>query len=834
MHLTYLSPLWWLLSLLVLAGGYWFTLVDRPKRLMAASFLLRCLAVVLLVLALCRPGWMKDADDAHVVFLVDVSQSVDPAASRRAVEEVKEAVGQLRGGDSHSLFAAANGVRLRTADELQTELDAWGKGVADDQFRSATRLADAVLSTRLAFPAGKSRRLVLLTDGQETDGSIAGALTTLQRENVDVVWKRLDSLTDPEAAVVAIEPNTPSAFTGEIVRLGVRLAANRDMKATVRIISQGVAVAEKPVTLTARGPNTIDFDVPMTTPGASLWTAEIVPENDRFPMNNQASATVEVKGKSRLLVIHREPKEMRAAARALQEQEFDVDVRGENGVPESMDELLSFGAVVLADVPATALNARQMDLLKRYVQDFGGGLAMLGSENSFGLGGYYKTPVEDVLPLVSRFEKEKEKPSLAMVLVMDKSGSMEGLPIALARQAAKASVELLGPQDQIAVIGFDSEPQIVSDLRRAAEKDAIQANIDTLEAGGGTDMYPAMQQAKQMLDNCAAKVKHMICMTDGQTPDQGFAELTQSLADSGVTVSTVALGEGAAGDLLQSIAEIGRGRFYAATDPNTVPQIFTRETMQASKSAIKEDVYAPIVTTEHAMLAGYADNLPSALGYVMTEAKPATQTVLSVDTGDPLLAIGRFGLGQGLSYTSDLTEKWGGEWLAWDGVGKFWAQVLRSILRRNDAEGMEVRSAIDGSRWNLEILRRDPDGMPVNGVTWDAMAVDENSREFPVTVAERGLGRYLASVPLESHGKLTLRLRDKESNKLKVIHYNRPSPPEYRLSREVPPALASSPAFAPATVRENLQPARTRQGLESWCSLLALASALGSVVLRRI
>jgi len=834
MHLTYLSPLWWLLSLLVLAGGYWFTLVDRPKRLMAASFLLRCLAVVLLVLALCRPGWMKDADDAHVVFLVDVSQSVDPAASRRAVEEVKEAVAQLRGGDSHSLFAAANGVRLRTPEDLQTELDAWGKGVADDQFRSATRLADAVLSTRLAFPAGKSRRLVLLTDGQETDGSIAGALITLQRENVDVVWKRLDSLTDPEAAVVAIEPNTPSAFTGEIVRLGVRLAANRDMKATVRIISQGVAVAEKPVVLTAKGPNTVDFDVPMSTPGASLWTAEIVPENDRFPMNNQASATVEVKGKSRLLVIHREPKEMRAAARALQEQEFDVDVRGENGVPESMDELLSFGAVVLADVPATALNARQMDLLKRYVQDFGGGLAMLGSENSFGLGGYYKTPVEDVLPLVSRFEKEKEKPSLAMVLVMDKSGSMEGLPIALARQAAKASVELLGPQDQIAVIGFDSEPQIVSDLRRAAEKDAIQANIDTLEAGGGTDMYPAMQQAKQMLDNCAAKVKHMICMTDGQTPDQGFAELTQSLADGGVTVSTVALGEGAAGDLLQSIAEIGRGRFYAATDPNTVPQIFTRETMQASKSAIKEDVYAPIVTTEHAMLAGYADSLPSALGYVMTEAKPATQTVLSVDTGDPLLAIGRFGLGQGLSYTSDLTEKWGGEWLAWDGVGKFWAQVLRSILRRNDAEGMEVRAAIDGSQWNLEILRREPDGMPVNGLAWDAMAVDENGREFPVAVAERGLGRYVARIPLEAHGKLTLRLRDKESNKLKVLHYNRPSPPEYRLSRDIPPALESSPAFVPATVRDNLQPARTRQGLESWCSLLALASALGSVVLRRI
>ena len=834
MHLTYLSPLWWLLSLLVLAGGFWFTLVDRPKRLMTASFLLRCLAVILLVLALCRPGWMKDADDAHVVFLVDVSQSVDPTASRKAVDEVNSAVTSLRSGDSHSVFSFANGVRLRKTEDLAKELDTWSKGIADDQFRSASRLADAVLSTRLAFPAGKSRRLVLLTDGLETDGSIAAAMETLRREDVDVVWQRLDSLSDPEASIVSVEPNTPSAFAGEIVRLNVRLAANRDMQAKVRVLSKGVAVAEKPISLSASSPNSIDFDIPMTTPGASLWTAELVPAQDRFPINNQASTTIEVKGKSRLLVIHKSPKEMRGISRALQEQEFDVDIRGENGVPETMDELLSFGAVVLADVPATSLSARQMDLLKRYVQDFGGGLAMLGSENSFGLGGYYKTPVEDVLPLVSRFEKEKEKPSLAMVLVMDKSGSMEGLPIALARQAAKASVELLGPQDQIAVIGFDSEPQIVSDLRRASEKDAIQAAIDTIEAGGGTDMYPAMQQAKQMLDNCSAKVKHMICMTDGQTPDQGFAELTQSLADSGVTVSTVALGDGASADLLQSIAEIGKGRFYAATDPNTVPQIFTRETMQASKSAIKEDVYAPIVTTDHPMLAGYADSLPSALGYVMTEAKPATQTILSADTGDPLLAIGRFGLGQGLSFTSDLTEKWGGEWLAWDGCGKFWAQVLRSILRKNDTEGMEVRSAIDQNRWLIDITRRDPDGMPVGNLQWDALAVDENSREFPVTIEERGLGRYSASLPLEGREKLTLRLRDKDSNKLKVLHYNRPSPPEYRLTRDVPPALASAPAFAPASVREGLRPARTRKGLESWCSLLALASALGSVVLRRV
>lgn len=834
MQLTYLQPLWWLLGLLALAAGYAFTLVDRPRKLMLGSFLLRALAVVFLVLALCRPGFLRKVDDVHVVFLVDVSQSVDLQSARRVVDEVNAAIANLGSGDTHTVFAFGNGVRLSETPDLAKQLEDWQKGIADDEFRSATRLADAVLTTRLAFPAGKSRRLVLLTDGQETHGSIGSALATLKQENVDVVWKKLSGLTDPEASIVSVEPNVPNAYAGEVVRLRVRMAANQEIGGNVRILSQGVKVMEKPVTLAPDKDNTVDFDVPMTVTGTTLWTAELIPAKDHFPLNNQAAASVEVTGKSRVLVIHRTPKEMRGISRALQEQDFDVDVRGENGLPDTMDGLLSFDAVVLADVPATSMSTRQMGLLKSYVQDFGGGLAMLGSENSFGLGGYYKTPVEEVLPLVSRFEKEKEKPSLAMVLVMDRSGSMDGLPIQMARQAAKASVELLGPQDQVAVVAFDSEAYLISDMRRASEKDSIQAAIDTIEIGGGTDMYPAMQQAKQLLDNCSAKVKHMICLTDGQTEDRGFAELTQALADSGVTVSTVALGDGAAADLLQNIAQIGKGRFYAAQDPATVPQIFTRETMQASKSAIKEDVYAPVVTAEHPMLAGYGEGLPSSLGYVMTEAKPVTQTVLSADTGDPLLAVGRFGLGQGLCFTSDLTEKWGGEWLAWEGCGKFWAQVLRSILRPKNIQGMEVRSLVANDEWTFDIRRRETNGAPAGGLKWDAKAVDENGAETPVTVSESGLGRYSATVGLAGKQKLTVRLRDIENNKLKVVHYNRPSPGEYRLGQAIAPALAGSPGFSADSVRENITPVETRQSIEQWCYFMALACALGSVVLRRL
>ena len=388
---------------------------------------------------------------------------------------------------------------------------------------------------------------------------------------------------------------------------------------------------------------------------------------------------------------------MRPLARAMKQQGIELDVRGPMGLPDSLEEVLAFDAVVLADLPATYLSPRQMDMVKRYVVDFGGGLMMLGSENSFGLGGYFKTPVEEVLPLVSRFEKEKEKPSLAMVLVIDKSGSMDGAPIALARQAAKAAVELLSQRDQIGVVGFDGQPILVSELRSAGDVDAIHAAIDSLQAGGGTYMYPAMVQARDMLELAAAKIRHMIVLSDGHTQPADHHSLAQESADAGITVSTVALG-GADKQLLATLAEIGQGRYYETDDPSNVPQIFTKETMQASKSAIKEDLYGAVQTGDHAVLAGFSDSdLPFSLGYVMTEAKPTAQLLLATETGDPLLAVGRYGLGTGLAYTSDLTERWGGRVVGLGGM----RQVLVAGAARRAAQGGRSRP-----------VRRGPSGEP--------------------------------------------------------------------------------------------------------------------------
>lgn len=459
---------------------------------------------------------------------------------------------------------------------------------------------------------------------------------------------------------------------------------------------------------------------------------------------------------------------------------------------------------------------------------------MLGSDNSFGLGGYYKTPVEEVLPLVSRFEKEKEKPSLAMVLVIDKSGSMNGVPIALARQAAKSAVELLGPRDQIGVVGFDSNAFVICEMRSAAESDAIQASIDSLAAGGGTYMYTGMVTGKDMLDNATAKIRHMIVLSDGHTQPADHEGLVEGMSDAGMTVSTVALG-GADKQLLSGLAELGRGRYYETDDPANVPQIFTKETMQASKSAIKEDLFGSVPVGDHPMLSGYRDaELPFSLGYVMTEAKPTAQVLLVTETGDPLLAVSRFGLGTGLAFTSDLSERWGGEWLAWDDCGKFWSQALRGIIRKTDSAGMQVTQTQDAENWRIDIVRNSADGSPITGIQWDAMASNTIGKQTNVEVEEVGLGRYRAELPFNDATQLTLRLRDTDYEKQRVLTYNRPYPPEYRLSTKLPPELADLPSITSETIREDIRPVRVRHSVAHWAQLAALVCLLSGVLIRRM
>lgn len=829
-------PLWLLVGCAVASLFVWRkSLVDRPPARRWFAHGLRLLGVVCFVLALCRPYWLSRSDDLHVAYLVDISESVDPAAIRSAVDEIAAANAELRSADKSTILSF--GARLGAADakSLRKIADEADAGTADVSARDSTKLAEALLGSRLAFDAGMARRLVVFSDGSPTTPGVAAAIETLRDEGVDLRFQPMEGLRRPEAALVALEPMTHIAYRGEIVRMRLRMRANENMKATARVLHGGVSVASAPVVLEAGKETSVMLDVEMTAAGESRWEAELQPEKDWFPVNNKVATTITVKGEPRLLALHRDEKQLRPLARALKKQGLELEIRGERGLPDTMADLLAFDAVILADAPATSMNQRQMELLRRYVSDFGGGLAMLGSENSFGLGGYYRTPVEEALPLTSRYEKEKQKPSLAMVLVIDKSGSMDGERIQLARASAKAAAELLGAQDQIAVVGFDSETRVILGMTSAADRGTVLNAIDSLTADGGTDAYPGMVKGRELLQNAVAKVKHMIVLSDGETPDNDFAGLARDMRAQGMTVSSVCLGEGAAKDVMQLIAQEGGGRFYETNEAANLPQIFTKETMQASRSAIKEDLYASVVTGDHPILSGYTKTqLPYVLGYVMTQPKPTANLLIAAETGDPLLAICRYGLGTGLCWTSDLTEKWGGEWLGWGNGGAFWAQVFRGIVRKEQSTGLSASGSVDRERWLVDITRRDEQDRPVDRVKWDARAIDANGAEVPVSIRQTGVGRYEAAVNLAGRDRVNLSLRDTDHSLVKTLGWQRDYPAEYRLDREQDPALVALTRFSPATIRAALPRTAVYRDVAHWFVFAGFAFLIGGVAVRRV
>jgi Ca-activated chloride channel homolog len=344
-----------------------------------------------------------------------------------------------------------------------------------------------------------------------------------------------------------------------------------------------------------------------------------------------------------------------------------------------------------------------------------------------------------------------------MILVIDKSGSMGGQKMEMAKDAAKAAVELLGPKDKVGVIAFDGDLFWIAEVQPAANKAQIIDKISAIEAGGGTTMGPPMEAAYEALQNTPAKLKHVIVLTDGVSEPADFEGIAQNMAQAKQTCSTVAVGDDCDFKLLQEIARIGNGRYYHSEDPSNIPQIFAKETVTASKSAINEQPFNPIVTRASPVIADLKfDDAPFLLGYVTTRPKPTSELILTSEKGDPLLAWWRYGLGMTVAFTSDAKSRWAAEWLSWPGYSKFWAQVVRHAMRKSDAKGVFVQVAQkDGTaRVTLDAVNttgKDA-GKFVNEAATSLTVLEPGGGERKLTLTQTAPGRYVGEFPAAKSG----------------------------------------------------------------------------------
>ena len=808
---------WWLATLVLvvplLVYYRWRSLSDFPPRQRVVSLLTRTAIATLLALALSGFALLRPTQQQFVIFAIDQSLSVDTVEREQLAEETpKEPVtlsqvdefldrvfARTNGaGDNKVMylpFAAQAGTLANErpkvpASDVPAAVTAAIDGAANGSSnaatidRNATDIAAAIRSAAGAMPPDYVPRIVLLTDGNQTAGdALQAALGTASfvttdnpvgsRNGTQTPSKNLrlipiDTIPlkvrdEKEVQVAAVE--VPAQVReGEPFYVEVVINSNHEDEGLVEVFRGAHKVLSETRKLKS-GENRFRFQQSITGERLAQYTVKVGGlSQDTLLDNNTESGLVFTTGKPRVLLIESEPKLAQQLVWALQQEEIECDVRPVEGMPESLADLQNYELLVLSNVPATSLSQRQMELARTYVQDLGGGFMMLGGDQSFGLGGYYKTVLEEILPVRSDFEKEKEKPSLGMVLVIDKSGSMGGEKIEMAKEAAKSAAELLGPRDQLGVLAFEGNFYWVSDLQSASNKGRIIDDISRIEAGGGTVMYPAMEEAYNALLGATAKLKHVIVLTDGISSPGDFEGIAQSMASARITCSTVAVGEGCDGKLLEEIARIGQGRYFEAMEASTLPQIFAKETMTASKSAINEQPFVPQVLRPTQVLADIDfETAPFLLGYVVTRPKATCEFILATESGDPLLAWWRYGLGTTVAFTSDAKSRWGAEWLTWPGFSKFWAQVVRQSMRKNDVKGVIVEVKQERRRAMVSLDAIDPSGKFLNRADTEVTVIDPQLGQSKLEMKQTSPGRYVAEFETPLSGAYHLNMTQKTS-----------------------------------------------------------------------
>ena len=726
----------WLLGLVALpflVVYFYRGLVDFARWQRVLSLASRAAVVVLLVLALAGLTLLRPTRDQFVVFAIDKSLSVGDDSRKAAEDYMAKALPKAGPNRVAFLEFAAEPGSIRTNRATPTP-------IGDDK---GTNLAAAIEVAAAAIPPFYVPKIVLLSDGNATAGD---AIKTALRAGVGVSTVPLKTRDDPEVQVSAVR--VPAQVQqGEAFNVEVVIDANHDDEGEVEVYRGPHKVVSERRKL-KKGENRFVFRQTIEADRLASFKVRTRNFQDKLLDNNDDFGLVYTTGKPRVLLIESDPKDARDLMYALEEHEIQVEVRPPQGMPDSLADLQNYECLIISNVPATSLTNRQMDLARTYVRDLGGGLIMLGGEQSFGLGGYYKTALEEILPVRSDFEKEKEKPSLAMILVIDKSGSMGGEKIELAKEAAKSAIELLGPNDKVGVIAFEGDVFWVSEVHPCNDKGFVLDRVSTIEAGGGTVMYPAMEEAYEALQRTVAKLKHVIILTDGISAPGDFEGISQQMAQARITVSTVGIGEGYDQQLLEEIARIGNGRSYFTDDPASVPQIFAKETVSASKSAINEQPFTPQVVRTTKALAGLdVDAAPLLLGYVVTRLKPTSEPILASENGDPLLTWWRYGLGMSVAFTSDAKSRWAAEWLAWPNYGKFWAQVVRHAMRKSESKGVVVQVDQKDRSASVTLDAIDPSGRFLNDAETMMTVIDDQNGKRTLEMAQTAPGRYQASFP---------------------------------------------------------------------------------------
>ena len=779
MFVEFVTPQWLWLLVPLLAGTVWLArrgaFASRLSRNIATG--LRCLTLACLVLSLAGAGISREIKNVSTIFAVDLSDSA--AGSRDEVTGLLKQTA-LESSPNHTMGLVAFGQNAQVEANPTAHLSLGGFSSLVDA--TGSNLEAALVKSGSLLQEDGKKRVILFSDGRQTAGDTVSAAGLLAAAGITVDVFPLAPEAGPELQMSSL--SLPKQV-GQAVEYAIeaQVESTTDTTATIRLYKDNRWLGEQEVTLRA-GTNRFRFLDKTEEGGQVVYRAEVAGTADTRPENNQAYAYTTITDLPRILILEQEDSGRQLAA-LLEGAGLSVTRVAAGEAPTAMERLAGYDGVALANVAYDALPAGFVTALEAYVRLTGGGLLVTGGENAYALGGYYGTDLEEILPLDMNLRTQEEDADLGMIFVIDRSGSMMeseyGLSkMEMAKEAVIRSLDSLEDKDSVGVLTFDTEFAWNVPLQKVGgNQAAIGDSVAKIQSGGGTSILPALSEAYRAIQNADCRIKHIVLLTDGQAERSGYDTLLRNMAAENITLSTIAVGQGADVSLLGDLAERAGGRFYFTNAFTDLPEIFAREALLAGQEYLNNRRFYPAVTADSPLLTGIAA-LPALNGYVGTVAKPRADVVLESDKEEPVLADWRYGLGRAVCWTSDANGQWTAEFLA-SAEGQQLFRNMISYLLRNQSEGdVTVTAEASGGQGLLTVQM--PYDETVEQVT--ATVLSSRGESYEVALSATAPGTYTGAIPTDRQGVYITTLSRWRGQEQEVLQtaFSLPYPAEYDLT----------------------------------------------------
>jgi Ca-activated chloride channel family protein len=813
--------------------------------------IIRAVALVLFVLALANPQKVMRHEGSARPVVVDASASITAAmrawTSRLLSDDLK-----LRSGDPALIFAASPD--LSTIGAIESGFAA---GNPCDSCRPEATDLEAALQRLAANPDAEGGPAVLVTDGWENRGDAGRATSALLAARI-----RLDIFTPPGAHsipnVAMTELTMPPALEkAQPFALGVTMENLNDqpVAGTISVYRGDSLVDTRKVTL-ERGSERFDFPVRNEAVGLAEYSAVFKPADakfDTYTEDDSLNGWVGVGARRKVLILTDKAIDANYLQTVARRLGYDPTV-----VPVTSGEwggnLSGYDAVFLNNIPRERLSTAGQDALVSYV-DRGGSLAMIGGDESFGLGGWQSSPLAKAMPVVMKPPERKER-KRALVLVIDKSGSMgRNNKLTYAKAAAETVTRTLKPTDFISVIGFDSQPFVVIPLATVAQsRPYFNQMINRLVAHGTTYLLPALQEAERTLARSGAQIQHVVIITDGETggtPTMYYDLVSRMHREGGATISTIAIGNEANVALLQAISKYGGGAFYQTDSPKNLPELFVEDFRQHSgETTMQEHAFTPRTVKPDPILKDLAGRqLPPIAGYVSTELKPKATLNAWVDRGtqrEPLLASWKYGAGKTLAMTTDASGRWSGAWVKSNVFGPVWDRIFKWMTPQNITEQkFDVELGYQAGRINVRL--NDYTALPGKAAQMLTAVVTRPDRSHAeIALSQQVPGEFSGSIDAPSPGTYYIELRSPAgatAQKFPPLAYTvspavmaelpRPEP-NYGLLERLASATGGRLNPTAAEVGLSRPVLERRESLNSFLIIAAMILLIGEALTRRL